>query len=317
MRKRKAFTLIELLVVVAIIALLISILLPSLSRAREITKRAVCASQLRGIGQATKVYANDNADFYPTVLFRPTTQSGGYSSVTWITKMSDRLTSQVTSTDDSWYNLHPSRCMFMMVIDGSCSAKQYVCPSSGDTEDDLKNYVSGNLVAASPGNNRFDFRGYPYVSYGIQFPFGNRGQGNENLDTRMVIMADKGPFFQSGSSFDNGYRTADTAVTAFPVGQQLQGFPGSVNDPQPVLNMDTDKWRPYNSRNHGSEGQNCLYQDGHATFEKKPIVGVNFDNIYTQHALLDTTSTLWQTLVGMVPNNNRGPSTNTDSVIVP
>ena len=70
MARRKAFTLIELLVVVAIIALLISILLPSLSRAREITKRAVCASNARRIGQSMKVYSNDNADWYQSLLFK-------------------------------------------------------------------------------------------------------------------------------------------------------------------------------------------------------------------------------------------------------
>ena len=59
-RKLRAFTLIELLVVIAIIALLISILLPSLSRARELSKRLVCASNIKGVGTSAKIYANDN-----------------------------------------------------------------------------------------------------------------------------------------------------------------------------------------------------------------------------------------------------------------
>lgn len=56
---RKAFTLIELLVVVSIIALLIAILLPALSKARESANTAVCQSNLSSIGKAEYAYVAD------------------------------------------------------------------------------------------------------------------------------------------------------------------------------------------------------------------------------------------------------------------
>lgn len=64
-RLSSAFTLIELLVVVAIIALLISILLPALGNAREQGKRAVCAANLRSLVQGYTYYAADNRDVMP------------------------------------------------------------------------------------------------------------------------------------------------------------------------------------------------------------------------------------------------------------
>jgi len=60
MRQRNAFTLIELLVVVAIIALLLSILLPSLERARDLAKNVVCQSNLRQVALGCIYYAEDN-----------------------------------------------------------------------------------------------------------------------------------------------------------------------------------------------------------------------------------------------------------------
>ncbi len=62
---RRAFTLIELLVVIAIIALLVGIVLPSLSRAKHFARQAVCLANLNSIGKAAWIYATDNDGMFP------------------------------------------------------------------------------------------------------------------------------------------------------------------------------------------------------------------------------------------------------------
>ena len=63
-RPHPGFTLIELLVVVAIIALLMGILLPTLGQVRRIAQRAVCAVSAKGLVQANAFYAADHGDHY-------------------------------------------------------------------------------------------------------------------------------------------------------------------------------------------------------------------------------------------------------------
>ena len=65
--KKPGFTLMELLVVISIIALLMSILLPALGRARELTRRVVCASNLRQCGLTIQVYANYHEEHLPFI----------------------------------------------------------------------------------------------------------------------------------------------------------------------------------------------------------------------------------------------------------
>ncbi len=94
---RKGFTLIELLVVVAIISLLMSILLPSLSKAREQSKLVACASNLRQLSMAMEIYADSNSGYYLAVVDSATSaplinspaevlseyMSGDYTSRVW------------------------------------------------------------------------------------------------------------------------------------------------------------------------------------------------------------------------------------------
>jgi prepilin-type N-terminal cleavage/methylation domain-containing protein len=86
-RRRSGFTLVELLVVIGIIALLVSILLPTLNRAREAARRTKCLANLRSIGQFVNMYANQQKGYIPIgYSCSPSGANQQYSNNYWIVR---------------------------------------------------------------------------------------------------------------------------------------------------------------------------------------------------------------------------------------
>lgn len=147
---KRGFTLIELLVVVAIIAVLMAILMPSLANARVQAKTAVCASQSRQIGIAFAMYQNENTGMIPDLVY-------GYSG----------SSKAINITNENLYTDRPWDYLLLAYLNNSrgSAPRVFACPmdetrrtfagSNNPTQSYVLNreYVVGGVYITNPMPN--------------------------------------------------------------------------------------------------------------------------------------------------------------------
>jgi len=186
--KRKGFTLIELLVVIAIIALLMSILMPALAQVRELAQRVVCGSNLKGIGTAMVVYANEDE----TGRFPVSGLPGG----TWGTETDWMNPDRLAAFQNTQATIAAS--FWLLVKRDYTTTKQFVCKSDAPTvtcSTTNFNYLDvWDFGDAGPPSSLDPKK---YVSYAYHMPYDD-GSGvcfplTAASDPGLAVAADRSP----------------------------------------------------------------------------------------------------------------------------
>jgi hypothetical protein len=224
-------------------------LLPSRSR-REI-HHSNCAANLRGITQSMNIYATENSDSYPILPYasspglKPATASSGSPNADEV------LRRQFAPGGPRSGSIEGT--LWILVLAGHVSPRQFVCNNDRFAD------RNSTHTTDSAGNYFDNFQSPKQLSYSMAYPWNSDGKPGDwwtsRTDASLPLVADMAP-------------------------RQGTGKPARNLTPA-AAPRDNKTW---NSGNHGGDGQNIGFADGHAEFARRPDIGQQDDNIYSMSA---------------------------------
>ncbi|MEN8127628.1 MAG: hypothetical protein ABFR90_07455 [Planctomycetota bacterium] len=267
MENRKGLTMLELIVVLFTLVFLIILIFPLFSTTISYdlpASRVVCGTNLKGLGTAMIVYANDYDDEFPKLGHGPWSKKLGYSYEDADFKPSD-YEGPCTITSS----------LYLLVREADVAPKSFICPQqSNQIEFDGQNSKGLDIVEL------WDFGPDPYkhVSYAYQNPYGKCPPSGIH-SAAFAVMADMSPWFMNGDIVNPNTNEKLPPQIVDITNTKTFKKSNSLNHTEYEENFLS--FYKIKRRSNCGPGQNVLFGDGHTAFEKSPNVGVKHDNIYT------------------------------------
>lgn len=251
MEKSSKLTLVGLIVVAVTLSFMVLLAIAGLKLVKKIAVHVVCGTNLKGLGTACTVYANDYDDKYPQLPGTgPWAGDLGFPYFLEQPDFQGKQSNAIRNITASWY---------LLVRQADVSPKNFICPYSEMQVFDGTNPENRELR----GLWDFGYDPYAHVSYSYHQPYG-KYPPEGSRSAAFAIAADMSPWFAGGAFVLPG---------AEPHKKE--------NRPRIITLTDESSWKLGTGRYHQRVGQNVLYADGHTSWETQPNVGVKNDNIYT------------------------------------
>ena len=243
---RLGFTLVELLVVIGIIALLISILLPSLARAREQGNMLKCLSNLRQLSMAFTMYANEQRDYFP-------------AAARWApdSKVEDWIWyEEIVHAGRPVLDVQQSRIAPYL---GGFKAELFRCPSDEFQLHTNQNATSGIYKYSYVMTDRFDSVNFWYANQKTKLV--KRSQIRSPSDKVLLVEEDE------NSINDGNWNPGSTGAIDGSENRDLL----AIRHDRPITGVADARNQNFLTHPHGNKRGNVAFVDGHAEFVSRQI----------------------------------------------